>query len=338
MGEILGLNKLFLKDEGRNPTHSLEDRSVGVSTSKIVEFRSSYAACASIGNIADSFVAHCAKGGLGSFVFVPEDTPMYKVIPWRLYGAEVIKVKKSPRELECHCHANDPASCMLVTRLVDDADLQIPVVDLNMRPYFGEGYKTLGFEICEQLRWKAPTHIILPEGTGTLSYYLYRGIELFAELGIIDDDIPAISIIQPEGCAPISNALVRGGKTTIPVRNPNTICSSLRVGDPPDGVYALEVVRKTKGYGSCISDENAKKYVKILASAEGIFTDVAGGIALGGLADLVNMGKIDKSDEVVVVLPAAGYKTREVMKTEIEKIPVVTSSIESFKSYLIENR
>ncbi len=333
IGETIGIKNLYLKFEGTNPTQSYEDRSVSISISKAIEFNNSAIGCASTHYIADSVAAHAAKTGIRSYIFVPDTTPVEKISHLFLYGAEVLKVYKQEGDIDCQCHGNDPATCTLVTRIAERPELGMPIVDLDLRTYFNSGYKTLSYEIAEQFGWEAPDNIVIPEGSGSLTYFIYLGFKELNELGLIED-IPEFFIVQPTGCSPIVDALNNRKEVPTPLRNPRTICENLRVGDPADGIYALRVIRDN-GYGIAIEDKEGVEYARLIAKREGIFPDVSGGLAVAGLVGLCQANRISPAERTVVVLPASGIKNRDNYQLDTDlKMPRISSDIADLKLHL----
>lgn len=337
LGEIIGIKNLYLKFEGTNPTQSYEDRSVSVSINKAIEFNNTAIGCASTHYIADSVAAHAARTGIKSYIFVPDTTPSEVISPLLLYGAQVLKVYKQEGDLDCQCHGNDPATCTLVTRIAERSELSLPIVDLDLRTYFNSGYKTLSYEIAEQLGWRSPDNIVIPEGSGSLTYYMYLGFKELYEAELIED-LPKFFIVQSTGCAPIVDALVHRKEIPTPLRNPVTLCENLRVGDPADGLYALRAI-KYGGYGIAVEDKEGVEYAELIAKKEGILPDFSGGLAVAGLVRLCQANRISPSDSTVVVLPASGIKKRDNCRLDSNlKVPRISSDIAELQSYLEKER
>ncbi|MCZ7355333.1 MAG: threonine synthase [Candidatus Methanoperedens sp.] len=333
LGEIIGIKNLHLKFEGTNPTQSYEDRSVSISINKAIEFNSTAIGCASTHYIADSVAAHAAKTGLKSYIFVPDTTPTEIISPLLLYGAQVLKVYRQEGDIDCQCHGNDPATCTLVTRIAEKPELGLPIVDLDLRTYFNSGYKTLSYEIAEQLGWKSPDNIVIPEGSGSLTYNMYLGFKELYESALIED-LPKFFIVQSSGCAPIVDALVHRKEMPTPLRNPMTLCENLRVGDPADGLYALRVI-KDGGYGIAIEDKEGVEYAELIAKKEGIFPDFSGGLAVAGLVRLCQDNRISPTEKTVVVIPASGIKNRDYCRPDWNlNVPRISSDIAELQSYL----
>ena len=333
LGEVTGIKNLHLKFEGTNPTQSYEDRSVSISINKAIEFNSTAIGCASTHYIADSVAAHAARTGLKSYIFVPDNTHPEIISPLLSYGAQVLKVYKQEGDIDCQCHGNDPATCTLVTRIAEIPELSLPIVDLDLRSYFNSGYKTLSYEIAEQLGWISPDNIVIPEGSGSLTYNMYLGFKELYESGLIED-LPEFFIVQSSGCAPIVDALIHKKEIPTPLRNPVTLCENLRVGDPADGLYALRAI-KYGGYGIAVEDKEGIEYAELIAKKEGILPDYSGGLAVAGLVRLCEAGKISPTDSTVVVLPASGIKKRDNYQlSPALQVPRISSNIADLQSYL----
>ncbi len=333
LGEILGIKNLYLKFEGANPTQSYEDRSVSISINKAIEFNSTAIGCASTHYIADSVAAHSAKTGIKSYIFVPDITPVEIISPLLLYGANVLKVYKQEGDIDCQCHGNDPATCTLVTRIAEKPELDLPIVDLDLRTYFNSGYKTLSYEIAEQLGWRSPDNIVIPEGSGSLTYNMYIGFKDLYESALIEK-VPRFFIVQPKGCTPIVDAFVHRKEVPTPLRNPKTLCENLRVGDPSDGLYVLRII-KDNGYGVVVEDKEGIEYSELIAKREGIFPDISGGLAVAGLVRLCQANKISSTENTVVILPASGTKTMGYYQLKSNlNVPRISSDISELQLQL----
>lgn len=319
MAEKLGLKEVYVKNDSVNPTFSFKDRPACVAVSKALEFGSPAVGCASTGNLSGAVAAHAAKAGLPSFIFIPEGLESSKITQTLSYGANVIKVKGTYDE------ANRLATEIALTS-------NIAFANINIRPYYVEGSKTLAFEVCEQLGWRPPDHVIVPIASGALLNAIWRGFRELEIIGLIEGLGVRISGAQPGGCSPVINALLSGSDQIIPVESPKTICKSLAIGDPADGYYALEAIRKTGGSGRAPNDEEIIEGVKLLARTEGIFTEPAGGAAVATLEKLAEDGEIDKDELVVLYITGNGLKTQESFSTSLPRIFEIEPTIESFQS------
>ncbi|MGQ9788834.1 MAG: threonine synthase [Candidatus Hadarchaeaceae archaeon] len=315
----LGLKEVYMKNDSVNPTFSFKDRPSCVAISKALEFGSPAVGCASTGNLSGAVAAHAAKAGLPSFIFIPEGLENSKITQTLSYGANVIKVKGTYDE------TNRLATEIALTS-------NIAFANINIRPYYVEGSKSLAFEVCEQLGWRPPEHVVVPIASGALLNAIWRGFKELEKIGLIDGLSTRISGAQPEGCSPVIEALLGGSDQIIPVESPKTICKSLAIGDPADGYYALEAIRKTKGSGRAPNDNEIVEGVKLLARAEGIFTEPAGGATVATLKKLVEDGEVDRDEQVVLYITGNGLKTQESLSASLSRIFEIEPLIESFQA------
>lgn len=318
LAEKLGLREVYVKNDSVNPTFSFKDRPSSVAVSKAIEFGSPAVGCASTGNLSGAMAAHASKAKLPCFVFIPEGLELSKIVQTLSYGAHVIEVKGN------YDHVNRLATEIALTS-------NIAFANINVRPYYVEGSKTLAFEVCEQLGWRAPEHVIVPVASGALLHAIWRGFKELEEVGLIDGWNTRISAAQPEGCSPVVQALLKGSDQIIPVENHNTICKSLAIGDPADGYYALQAIRATKGTGRAPSDEQIIEGIKLLARTEGIFTEPAGGAAVAALKSLAEDGEVDRGEQVVLYITGNGLKTQESIASGLPKLYEIEHTIESFR-------
>lgn len=295
----LGLKSLWLKSDAGNPTHSFKDRVVSVALSVARTFGYEVAACASTGNLANAVAAHAAAAGMKSIVFIPHDLEQGKIAATTVYGGEVIGIRGSYDD---------------VNRLCGELSGSQPwaFVNVNMRPYYSEGSKTIAFEIAEQLGWRRPDAVVVPVASGSLLTKIDRGFKEFTDAGLIADGATKIHGAQAEGCSPVATAFAEGSSDIRPVR-PQTIAKSLAIGDPADGYYALKVAARTGGRITSVPEESVAEGIRLLARTEGIFTETAGGVSISSLERLVREGAIDPGDETVVLVTGIGLKTLEAM-------------------------
>jgi len=268
------------------------------------EFRLSSVGCASTGNLASATAAHAAKAGLPCYVFMPFDVERNKILQATQYGAEVVLVKGTYDDVNRLAHI----SCDLY---------DVGIVNVNLRPYYVEGSKTMAFEIAEQLGWRVPEHIIVPMASGALLCALYKGLKELEELGIVEGSA-RISGAQPQGCSPIVDAFKKGLDHVIPVERPTTLVKNLAIGMPGDGTFALKTVRQSGGVCEAVSDREALEAVRLLARTEGIFAEPGGAITVAVLKRLLDDGKVDSSEEVVCCVTGAGFKALESIPQEIQ--------------------
>lgn len=313
-----GLKEVYVKNDSVNPTFSFKDRPSSIAVSKAIEFESPAVGAASTGNLSGAMAAHAAKARLPCFIFIPEGLEISKVAQTLAYGAHVIEVKGT------YDQANRLATEIALTS-------NIAFANINVRPYYVEGSKTLAYEVCEQLGWKAPDHIIVPVASGALLHAAWRGLKELEEVGLIDKWSTRISAAQAKGCSPVVQALLKGTNEITPVEKPDTICKSLAIGDPADGYYAIRTVRATRGTGRAPNDEQILDGVKLLAKTEGIFTEPAGGTAVATLKQLVEDGEIERDEQIVLYITGNGLKTQENIAPALPKPYQIGPAIESFR-------
>jgi len=317
----LGSRKLYIKDDTVNPTGSFKDRPATVAVSKASEFGFKAVGCASTGNLAAATAAHAAKAGIPCYVFIPSNTEINKILQAATYGAKIIAVKGT------YDQAN-----RLAAQASDEYDWAL--VNINIRPYYVEGSKTLAFEICEQLEWRAPENIIIPIGSGALLCAIGRGLKQFKDLSLIDELKTRLIGAQPEGCSPIVRAFKSNSHDVVPVEEPRTIAKSLAIGDPGDGIYALNAIRESGGTAECATDEEIIDGIKLLARTEGIFAEPAGGITIAILKKLLESGEVPRDEEVVCCVTGSGFKSSETILGSVPKPDEIKPSIEELKKIL----
>jgi threonine synthase len=297
----LGLKKLWLKLETSNPTHSFKDRVVSVALSVARSFGYETAACASTGNLANSVAAHAAASGMKSVVLIPQGLERGKVLATSVFQGTVIEIEGSYDD---------------VNRVCAELSGQVPwaFVNVNVRPYYAEGSKTLGFEIAEQLGWRSPDAVVIPVASGALLTKVAKGLRELHQVGLLDDaPHTAIYGAQARGCSPVATAFEDGSEEVRPVK-PKTIAKSLAIGTPADGYYALQEVRSTGGAVVAAEEDAIVEGMKLLARTEGVFTETAGGVTVACLERLVREGKIDRDQETVALITGMGLKTLEALE------------------------
>jgi threonine synthase len=324
LGEALGLRQLYIKNDCANPTWSFKDRVVTVAATKAREFGFDTLACASTGNLANAVAAHAARGGLKALVFIPADLEQGKVVGSAVYGPTLVAVK-----------GNYDDANRLCSELTDKYPWAF--VNINIRPYYAEGSKTLAYEVVEQLGWRAPDHCIVPMASGCLLTKVWKGIKELAWLGLVDWTHTRMSGAQAEGCSPIVDAWDRESFDVRPVR-PNTIAKSLAVGNPADGYYALKVLADSGGSAVAVSDDEVVQGIKLLAETEGIFTETAGGVVIAGLRRLVTQNRIQPDELVVAFITGAGLKTQEAVLDRLVPRLVIEPHLASFEEAIAEHR
>jgi threonine synthase len=305
LAERLGLREVWVKNDAANPTHSFKDRVVTVALAKARELGYEVVACASTGNLANAVAAHAAAAGLDSYVFIPADLEEQKVLATGVYGAKVVKVEGTYDDVNRLC-----------TQLAAERE-QWAFVNVNVRPYYSEGSKTLGYEIAEQLGFELPDRVVAPVASGSLFTKIARGFEEWREVGLIEGETPTFNGAQAEGCSPVAQAFAAGKDVCRPVK-PDTIAKSLAIGDPADGPYALELARRSGGSIESVSDDEIRAGIKLLAETTGIFTETAGGVTTAVLRKLAEAGAIDSDERVVLVITGEGLKTLDAVRGTFE--------------------
>ena len=296
LAERLGLGELWIKNDAANPTHSFKDRVVAVAVAKAKELGYETVACASTGNLANAVAAHAAAAGLDSYVFVPADLEEQKLLATGIYGTNLVGIRGTYDD---------------VNRLCTELSQTHPwaFVNVNLRPYYSEGSKTLAFETIEQLGWSLPDRIVAPIASGSLFTKLAKGIREWNEVGLVEGELPTFCGAQPDGCSPVATAFAEGWDVCKPERTPDTIAKSLAIGDPADGPYALELARQTGGQIRSVSDDEIRAGIKLLAETTGVFTETAGGVTIGVLTKLAEEGAIGSEERVVAYITGEGLKT-----------------------------
>jgi threonine synthase len=321
LGEKLGLNKLYIKNDSVNPTFSFKDRPAGVAVSKAKEFGLSAVGCASTGNLASATAAHAAKGGFPCYVFAPSDIEHAKIAQALSYGAKYISVDGT----------YDDAN-RIAAQIGDSKG--IGIVNINLRSYYVEGSKTLAFEVAEQLDWNVPDQLIVPVGSGAMLNAICKGFEELQSVSLLND-VSSMHVVaaQPHGCAPIVDAYKKKSNDIIPVEYPDTVAKSLAIGDPGDGRYVLKRLQQYNGLAEESNNKEILDAILLLARTEGIFTEPAGGVSVAVLKKLAEDGKIDKNENIICYVTGNGLKATEsimeilpmpeVMQADISKISAV---------------
>jgi threonine synthase len=317
LADRLGLGELWVKNDAANPTHSFKDRVVAVAVAKAKELGFETVACASTGNLANAVAAHAAAAGLESYVFVPADLEEQKLLATGIYGTNLVGVNGTYDD---------------VNRLCTELSQTRPwaFVNVNLRPYYAEGSKTLAYETIEQLGWELPDRIVAPIASGSLFTKLGRGIREWLEVGLVEGELPAFCGAQADGCSPVATAFAEGWDVCKP-QKPDTIAKSLAIGDPADGVYALELARQTGGEITSVSDDEIRAAIKLLAETTGIFTETAGGVTVGVLAKLAEAGAIGADERVVAYITGEGLKTLDAVRESFH-MHEIEPSLDAFEA------
>src|SRR5437588_76520 len=320
LAEALGVERLWLKNDAVNfPTLSFKDRVVSVALSKAVEFGFKTVGCASTGNLANSVAANAASAGLEAYIFIPSDLERTKILGTSIYGAKVIGVTGTYDQ---------------VNRLCTQVAFKYGwgFVNINLRPFYAEGSKTVGFEIAEQLGWRTPQHVVVPMAGGSLIGKVQKGFQELARVGLLDNPACKIHGAQPAGCNPISSAVKNGADTHRPIRKPDTIAKSLAIGDPADGYFAIKVIRGSGGWAEDVTDAEIAEAMLLLARTEGVFAETAGGVTVAVARKLIEQGRIPRDEEVVLCITGNGLKTQDAVTGCLEEPAVIKPSLAAFEA------
>src|SRR3954465_3030494 len=319
LAEALGLGEVWIKNDAANPTHSFKDRVVSVALAKAIELGYTTGACASTGNLANAVAARAAAAGLESYVFIPADLEEQKILATGVYGTNLVTVRGNYDDVNRLC-----------TELAADRDWAF--VNVNVRPYYAEGSKTLAFEIAEGLGFQLPDRVVAPVASGSLFTKIARGFDEWREVGLIEGGTPTMNGAQAEGCSPAAQAFDAGWEICKPVK-PDTIAKSLAIGNPADGPYALELARRSGGAIDAVSDDEIRSGIRLLAETTGIFTETAGGVTTATLAKLAARGDIDPDERVVAVITGEGLKTLDAVRGTFETHEI-DANVDSFEAAL----
>jgi threonine synthase len=318
LAERLGIGELWIKNDAANPTHSFKDRVVAVAVAKAKELGFETVACASTGNLANAVAAHSAAAGLDSYVFVPADLEEQKLLATGIYGTNLVGIRGTYDD---------------VNRLCTELSQTHPwaFVNVNLRPYYSEGSKTLAFETIEQLGWGLPDRVVAPIASGSLFTKLAKGMGDWIDLGLVEGELPTFCGAQALGCSPVATAFSEGWHVCKPEQKPDTIAKSLAIGDPADGPYALELARKTGGVIESVTDDEIRGAIKLLAETTGVFTETAGGVTVGVLAKLAEAGAIGSDERVVAYITGEGLKTLDAAR-ESFRMHEIEPTLDAFES------
>jgi threonine synthase len=320
LGSELGIRNLYLKNDTANPTHSFKDRVVTVAVTVARSMGFSTVACASTGNLANAVAAHAARAGMRSFVFIPADLETGKITTTGVYGSHIVAVKGNYDDVN--------RLCLEITQRVRWA-----FVNVNIRPFYAEGSKTLAFEVTEQFGWRPPDHIVVPVASGSLLTKIRKGLNELHQVGLAPAPLTRVHAAQASGCNPIVAALKAGVEHVRPVK-PKTIAKSLAIGNPADGFYAVRDVRETGGKGEDVSDDEIVEGIHLLARTEGIFAETAGGVTVAVLERLARSGTFSKDEVVVGLVTGMGLKTAEVLGDQIRPTLEIRPDVEVFEEEL----
>jgi len=320
LAERLGLNELYIKDDSVNhPTLSYKDRVVSVAATRAIELGFDVLACASTGNLANSVAAHAARLGVECCVFIPDNLEAGKLLGSAIFGPTILAIAGNYDDVNRLC-----------TQVADRYGWGF--VNINLRSYYAEGAKTMGFEIVEQLGWRYPQHLVSPVAGGTLLPRIARGLRELKQIGLVEGELPKIHAAQAAGCSPVVNAIRDGLEYPEPVK-PDTIAKSIAIGNPADGYQVVQTVKSTGGTGAEVSDEQIVDAIRLLAETEGIFTEPAGGTTLAATIQLVKSGVIKPGESAVVCVTGNGYKTAEVVAGKLDEPVQLSRSFKDFEGW-----
>jgi threonine synthase len=317
LAERLGLGEVWVKNDAANPTHSFKDRVVSIAMARARQLGFDTIACASTGNLANAVAAHAAAAGLESYVFIPSNLEEQKVLATGVYGTNVVGVRGNYDDVNRLC-----------TEISGEREWAF--VNINMRPYYAEGSKTLAFETAEQLGFELPDRVVAPIASGSLFTKIARGFTEWIEAGLLEGELPVFHGAQATGCSPVATAFAEGQDFCRPVK-PDTIAKSLAIGNPADGPYALDLARSSGGSIESVTDDEIRAGIRLLAQTTGIFTETAGGVTTAVLAKLAERGAIGATDRVVVYITGEGLKTLDAVRGTFEAWEI-DPSVEAFEA------
>jgi len=324
LGKELGLKNLYIKNDSVNhPTFSFKDRVVSVAVSKALEFGFDTVSCASTGNLANSVAAHAAEAGLKSYIFIPDGLEAGKVMGTLIYGAKLIRVKGSYDDVNRLCSEIGEGH-------------KWAFVNINIRAYYGDGSKSYGYEIAEQLGWRTPDNVVVPVAGSSLITKIWKAFHEFEMLGLVDKVQTKVFAAQATGCSPVTTAIKAGQEFFKPVK-PNTIAKSIAIGNPADGIYGIKTAKASGGYGEDVSDEEVVDAMKLLARTEGIFTETAGGVTVGVTKKLVEQGRIKPDETTVICITGNGLKTLEAINGTFPETDLIEPRLSSFEEKFSNN-
>ncbi|MCZ6468810.1 MAG: threonine synthase [Candidatus Dadabacteria bacterium] len=318
LGKALGVSEIYVKNDAVcYPTLSFKDRVVSVALSKAIEFGFDTVACASTGNLANAVAALTTAANLKNYIFIPYDLEQAKIVGTTVYGANLIGIKGAYDD---------------VNRLCSElaGKFNWAFVNINMRPYYAEGSKSLAFEVMEQLGWRAPKNMVIPMASGSLLTKVWKAIKEFEMLGLVKENGTKIYGAQARGCSPITTALKNKWEIFKPVK-PDTIAKSLAIGTPADGFYAMQVMNESGGWGEDVTDQEIVDGIKLLASTEGIFTETAGGVTIAVTKKLIEQGFLPKDESIVVSITGNGLKTQEAIVSDVSEPHIIDANVEEFE-------
>ena len=321
LGKALGLTDLWIKNDSVNPTFSFKDRVGAVASAKAREFGFDTFACASTGNLASAVAAAGIRVGLKTYVFLPWDTEQSKILNALVYGANVVAVKGTYDDVNRLC-----------SELADQKNWAF--CNINVRPYYSEGSKTLAYEAAEQLGWEAPDHVVVPIASGSLLTKITKGFEELGKIGLIEPKKVRVSGAQASGCNPVADAFGKNWDAVKPVHRPDTIAKSLAIGNPADGYYVLKIVRERGGAVLDATNDEIAEGMRLLAATEGVFAETAGGVTVAVLKKLAEQGVVKKNERVVAYITGNGLKTLDAVVPVLTAPPLVEPTVDAFDAFL----
>jgi len=329
LAEAIGVEKLWIKNDAVNfPTLSFKDRVVSVALSKAREFGFKTVGCASTGNLANSVAANAAQAGLEAYIFVPSDLEKAKILGTSVFGAKVIAVNGTYDEVNRLC-------TQVALKYNADGQNNWGFVNINLRPYYAEGSKTMGFEIAEDLGWRFPKHVVCPMAGGSLIGKIHKAFTEMVNVGLVDGPVETRMYgAQATGCNPISDCVKSNRDKHKPIRKPSTICKSLAIGDPADGIFSSKLIKSTGGWAEDVSDDEIVENMLLLARTEGVFAETAGGTTLAVTRKLIEQGRIPRDEEIVICITGNGLKTQDAVASILEKPAVIKPALGEFDALL----
>ncbi len=322
LAERLGMRELWIKNDTCNPSWSFKDRVVAVASSRARQLGFKTLACASTGNLANSVSAHAARAGMDAIVFIPHDLEAGKVLGSAIYNPTIVSVNGSYDDVNRLC-----------SELADNRHWAF--VNINVRPYYAEGSRTLAYEVAEQLGWRAPRQVVAPMASGSLFTKIHKGFQEFQRYGLIEETPVRMIGAQAEGCSPITTAW-RNETTNIRPVKPDTIAKSLAIGNPADGYYALKTMKRTDGGSTAVTDPEVVEGIQMLAECEGVFAETAGGVTIAGLRQAIETGQIDPDETTVAFITGGGLKTADAVVEHVTQPIPVEGTLQSFEDAFAE--
>ena len=325
LAKKLGLEELYIKDDSVcHPTWSFKDRVVSVALSRARELGFDTVSCASTGNLANAVAAHAAQAGFKCFIFIPSDLELGKIVGTLVCGPTLVAVRGNYDDVNRLCAEIG-------------AKYHWAFVNINIRPYYAEGSKTLGFEIAEQLGWRTPDHVVVPAASGSLLTKIWKAFKEFEKLGLLKEKVKSkLHCAQPDGCSPIAKAILENSEVIRPEK-PNTIAKSLAIGNPADGYYARDAVLQSGGSAARVTDDEIREGIKLLAETEGVFTETAGGVTVAAAKKLIREGKISRSESTVLAITGNGLKTQEAIQKHVGQPIAIDASVSSFEEKVMRS-